>query len=474
MWTTILNPTNWLLLLGAATLVGTPSWRRALAGSLRSRRGVALVVLFVMAAATAAGARLAWGFIAPGVYLEEVAAARLLLEGRSLDATHQREAVIAWSEETDVSLPWLLDEASCRASAAAARAEFFTTQGHPPLLLVGSAPIVRLLGARGLFVVIAVLSIAALALAGWALAGELAPAAGRLPRLLTIAALLAWQPVLAGLRQGDASIVAAALSVGAWLALRRDRPALGGLAAGLAASVTPGMLVLLPALAVVSTRSLLTGAATVAAGFLLPGAIVGWTLLSDVLTSAYTAATTYAAAPFNYSLVGRSLAGQPWAIWLGSGLLVACAAALARLAARPSDEAGGGPHPRDRALPLCCCLAVLGSPVAWSQQLAFLLLPLAVLASAIATRGVRAHAVAWAAAALLVSLPDGPVRWLAEATATLAGVASDRVVPVPTIAVVAAALWLAGGWTGAARAQLAAQRTSVDVASAGAGRWSER
>jgi hypothetical protein len=474
MWTTILNPTNWLLLLGAAALAAPPSWRRAIVGSLRPRTAAVLIVFFVTAAGIAAGARLAWGFIAPGVYLEEVAAARLLIEGRPVDASHQREAVLAWSEEGDVALPWLIDEASCRASAAAARAEFFTTQGHPPLLLVGSVPVVRLVGAQGLFVVIALLSIAALALAGWALAGELVPGAGTLPRPLTIAALVAWQPVLAGLRQGDASIVAAALSVGSWLAIRRHQPALGGLAAGTAASVAPGMLLLLPALAMASTRALLAGAATIIAGLVLPSAVVGRSLLSEVLASGHSAATTYAEASFNYSLIGRSLGGQAWAIWLGCGLIVVCAAAMIRAAAGRADEACGASRLQDGALPLCCCLAVLASPVAWSQQLALLLLPLAVLLAAVAKSSARAHVVAWCAVALLVSLPDGPVRWLAAAATALTGLSPERIIPLPTIAVVALALWIAREWTGAARARLVAAGATVVVVPAGAGDLSKR
>lgn len=449
MWTLVLNATNWLVAgLGVAALAVPCRVFGNRLVAMRSLRGAALLltVAAVLAGASVA-TRLVLGYAAPGAYAEEVAAARLLLDGRPV-AGGEREAVREWLAEEQVSHDWLAGGLStCQAGAAAGRARFFTSQGHPPFLLVASVPIVAWAGGRGLFVVVTALTLLLLAVAGWRLVTELVPSPAPWHCALAIVAIAGWQPVLAGLRQGDAVLMASALVVVAWNALRHGRAVAAGVFIGLAASVSLGVLLVVPVLALQRPRAALAALATVAGGLAVAAGVGGTPLLAGVAQAGYGAALTYAGTTFNYSLLGRVLAGHSWAPVLGVVLAVFCAVVAGyagdrgRAGSPPSNET-----PNDRGvelLPLGCCVAVLGSPVAWSQHLAIMLLPLAILLAAQWRTGNRVGLVTWCLLALALALPDSAVRWTSHATALFVQGGTAGLLPLPMAAVIAVTAWIA-------------------------------
>src|SRR5215207_4193452 len=158
MRTTLLNPTAWLLAATAVT---------AIAGSLRGRTAsdsAAAVVryatmwpvlaMLLAMSAVGIGSRAVLGFLAPGAYAEEVAAARTFLDQRGLysndSLTKVQELV---GESGGAALPWagLPGISGCQANAIENRAKFFTNHAHTPMLLLAGVPIVSLGGSRALY-----------------------------------------------------------------------------------------------------------------------------------------------------------------------------------------------------------------------------------------------------------------------------------------------------------------------------------
>jgi hypothetical protein len=265
------------------------------------------------------------------------------------------------------------------------------------VLLLSSVPVVRAAGGRGLYVAIVVLSFAAIATLWWTLgqAFDVRPRS-RESALLAVA-LAGWQPLLAGIRQGDAVVLAAALVAGSWLAARRSRFVTAGAAAGLAAIVS------LPAAGALLAlfrwpKALLWGAGSVAAASLAAAVIGGPLLFVDFGNGIVTAARTYAGVMPNYALAGR-MAGAGYVtgtLLAGAGVLLA---AFAWWRARTIDTAYA----------TFVLLGLLLAPLAWSQHLSLAAVPLAVLL-ATAARSPRCLDLAvWAALALAVSLPDPAV-----------------------------------------------------------------
>ena len=180
----------------------------------------------------------------------------------------------------------------------------------------------------------------------------------------------------------------------AWFLLRRGRPAGAGVAVGVAVSLklVPGIVLIV--LALRHRRAFGAALLTLAAIGL---GVLGLTSVQDHLDYANTSrgvVETYAAYSGNLSLLG-SLArgardlGLPFAaaraLWLAGG--IASALALVWVTRKPA--APGRRTDVDLEFALAMTLMPLLSPVAWDHYLAFLILPLAVVASRAAESGRR-------------------------------------------------------------------------------------
>jgi hypothetical protein len=432
MRTTLLNPTVWLL---AATFVA------AVAGAFRRRHpqeSIAQVlryatpwpVLMVLGllAAGGIGTRAVLGFMSPGAYAEEVVAARAFLEDRQLYGASSDAGVAEALTGTEAPLAaWarLPGITPCQTNAMANRARFYTDHAHPPMLLLAGVPIVHLGGGRALYAVLAMLSAAAVLVMAAVLANRWGIAWTSRNGLLLLVAIAAWQPVLAGIRQGDAVLLSAGLVALAWYSTSSSPTRRAGLAGGLASCLTVPGIGVLPAL----LRSA-PPAGLLAIGILLAAAggtiaLAGVTVVSDFVQTIAETARTYAAAPSNYGVAGRFLAA-------GFGGL-ALAAAFAAVAVCSWWRA----RTPDLAFALFLTAGLLIAPVVWSQHLSLLLVPAAILLARIATHGSSLALAVWSLLMLCFSLPD-------TTTARLCGIISTGVQPIPVVPIAMLALW---GWT---------------------------
>jgi hypothetical protein len=401
MRTTLLNPTAWLLALTAATaLVGSVrgrSARESAASVLRYATMWPVLAVLVVMSAAGIGSRAVLGFLAPGAYAEEVAAARTFLDERALYSEEGRTRVQELvGESSGAALPWagLPGISGCQANAIENRAKFFTNHAHTPMLLLAGVPIVSIGGSRALYACLLLLSCAAIVgMAASVLTRLDVPWRSR-SALLIVAAIAGWQPVLAGVRQGDAVLLAAGLVAAAWYAVNRGVNGRGAFAAACGSCLALPSIGVLPAMMRTAPRAgalaLLMFAAAAGATTL----VAGPEIVSAFLRTVVETATTYAFAPQNYGVAGRlAVTGAGGPVLLAT---LGCALLLTWWRARTTDHAFSA----------FVALGLLAAPVVWSQHLALVFVPAVVLLTGILARGSSASLGGWAFLVLMLSLPD--------------------------------------------------------------------
>ncbi len=239
-----------------------------------------------------------------------------------------------------------------------------------------------------------------------------------------------------GLGQWDALFLALTLAALIIYTTRRDRDLTVGLliALPMALKFYPALLLLAPLLARrwrVIAGGALGGACVVALGALLAGPHNSWIFLTEVLP-AVGGGTLYAENQTLYALFGRLLATQITANGVGSTYPAELTGTFADLAAVPLVvitgiavwRRGGGALAAALRFVLPIPVAILVIPTAWAHYTAWALLPLALLALALARGAVtwpRVALFALAAALLVLGSErdlwrggpyDGPIRLL--------------------------------------------------------------
>lgn len=205
---------------------------------------------------------------------------------------------------------------------------------------------------------------------GWAAAGILFP------------------PALFSLFVGQVNVVLLALVAVAWRR-RDDRPALAGLALGLAAAIKLSPVLLLALALWRGRRRLATAAATTLLGCLIVGELASpgstWTYATQVLPSISTLSARHAH-PVNQSLAAfflRHLTPNQWTDpWWRAPQLAAPLSwlAIAALAAAIPLVTRNRPSGKQREAAewgATICLMVIASPLAWESTFTLLLLPFA-------------------------------------------------------------------------------------------------
>jgi hypothetical protein len=453
MHTTVLNPTIWLLAAlagsGVVAAIRGQSARLAFGRVLQAAARIPFLLALGLAAVGGLGSRLVLGYLAPGTYAEEVLAARSFLSARQLYHGNDQRDFSTWlSEEPAPINPWTLPGLTvCQASAVESRPQFYTAQGHSPVLLMASVPIVAAGGGRALYVIVLLGSL--LTLVGIALA--LSRAAGVPPRSTTAAILLlalaGWQPALAGVRQGDAVIIVSGLVVAAWTLLRTGDDLKGGVAAGLAGMLLLPAIVLLIPVGLRSWRALTAGLATLTLGAGVTVAAAGPLVFADYARSTLATARLYASSPMSYSALGQLLRLDPQRLapvgWAALAALVVTIALALRRGGGSRDNAESTPRDAARfdiTMAMFAALAFLLVPVAWSQHASLLVVPLAVLLGRTLSIDRPWTLAIWAGLALLISLPDNAAVRLGLALRLTSDVTRMAVLPpVPVWA--AAGLW---------------------------------
>lgn len=434
MRTTLLSPTFWLLAAAAATAAGGAlrgeKAHQALERVIRfASRWPVLITLLVMAAG-GVGSRIVLGFLAPDASAEQAAAGQRFLEFRRVQSSGSTPDLGASSSnEVVLPPPWqpLPDTIGCPARTMADRIPLFTTHAHTPTLLLGEIPVVQAGGSRTLFSVLVLLSFAAVAGMAAVVVRYLGLGWRSRHALLVIAAIAGWQPVLAGIRQGDAVLPAAGLAAAAWLLAARDRRIGAAVAASVAACLTASGIGVLAALVCCAPRIAATAIVLFAVAVATTVAVAGVAVIPGFLETSEYAARAYADVLTNYAVGGRVIAGNlgsPAALGLLSGAVV--------FSWWRRSAADGG-------FATFLTLGLLTAPVLWSQHLAFVLVPAVVLLRRLSKDGSSAALMSLALLLLLFSLPD-------PAAALLNGVLSVRISPDLVVPVVSAALIVLWAW----------------------------
>ncbi len=423
MRTTLLNPTVWLLIAACAAGVAGAVRGRTAAASVDSLLRVtcarSILVLLIGLAVFGLGSRAVLGFLSPGAYAEEVIAARTFVEGRELYGSGVTPSQ-ALGDSGAANLPWL---STCQGNAIENRARFYTDHAHPPMLLLAGVPLVYLGGAKLLYLSMLVASLGAIAIMSAVLLNRAGLAWKSPAGLLVIAAVAGWQPVLAGVRQGDAVLPAAGLVALTWYLIGRRESARALLPSAIAACLAIPSIGVLPAVWRTAPR-----VAAIATGLFL--ALVGATItlagtavVPGFLQTVAETARIYAGAPANYAIVGRILEAGAALPFLALGLLLVHVCSWWR-----------GTNV-DAAFATFGVAGMMLAPVLWSQHLALLLVPFTVLFARTLRHGSSLGLASLAALALVFSLPDTIAIRLAQVSSSL------------TLIALSSALVLVWAWT---------------------------
>jgi hypothetical protein len=374
---TLVNPAT-CVLLAAAVIFAARGARGGLGSFARWLERPAVTTALAVLAAAHVIARIGIGIVAPGDFAGEIVAARAWRSGGALysaDIAADSRAVVdeapdAFARAVERSVP-----PGLRPAIEARRHTRLVAQAHPPTLLAGWVLLIALVGTSGAFLLASLASVVAAAWLGWCLAAWV-PASGMVIPVVVL--VIAWQPVLASIRDGQVSTIVAALSVGAWGQARRGRANRAGVLAGIAAVAKLYPALLLLALVRDSRRAALSAVVFLLAAAAATTLVVG----ADAWAGYFSAARSVTAGHWNtlgsLSLLARfgQVAGRPVAVaaWLASGVLLLALTILADRRDRPGDPAGAF----DLSFARFCCLAVLLPPVAWHHYAVLLVLPLAV------------------------------------------------------------------------------------------------
>lgn len=421
MLTTALNPTVWLLVATmVAAIVGAVRGRdaREVVGRLERLlcAGPVLTTLCLLAA-FGLGSRTVLGFLSPGAYAEEVVAARSFLEQGGLYGANGRGELSEWIADTP-AVPWnaIPGVTPCQANAISNRALFYTEHAHTPMLLLAGVPIVRVAGGRGLYVALASLSIGAV-IAIWTILSQRAGIPWRSRQgLLVLAAIAGWQPVLAGIRQGDAVLPAAGLVVIAWHLAGRRRSTASAISAAVASCIALPAAGGLPAIIRSAPGAAWPALAIVVAAAGGTVALTGSAVIPAFVQTMAETARTYAGAVPNYAVLGRFMTtGHAHIATAFMAIVLACSWWRART--------------NDAAFAIFSVAGLLAAPVLWSQHLALVIVPAAVLFASVATSRPSLGLAAWSLLVLCFSLPDPAVARLLELAAPISFTDPLPVVP---------------------------------------------
>ena len=437
MFTTFLNPTVWLLVATAAVAirgaVGGETARGSLDALWRQAGKWPILVLLASVAGAGIASRVVIGYVAPGAYAEEVAAARSFISDRQLYGGDSRSQLTQWITETSgPQPPWagLPGVTACHASAMANRGRFFTNHAHTPMLLLAGVPVVAVGGGRALYICLLLLSVAAIACMAAMAMKRMEISWRSRGALLVVTALAGWQPILAGIRQGDAVLPAAGLAAIAWYYARHNRRWIGAAAAAMASCVAVPAVGALVALVRAAPRTAALSIAVYAGIVAATVALAGTAIVPGFFETAVETARTYTPAPTNYAVLSRIAAVS--AVTPLVFVVVAIAFLCTWWRTRRVDDAFAA----------FVSLGVMIAPVLWSQHLALLFIPALVLLLRIREKGSSTALAVWAVLVLPLSLPDSAAALLGD----LFSVGPwGPAVPVVPIALVALWAWVVFG-----------------------------
>lgn len=354
-------------------------------------------------------------YIAPRDVMQDIISAREFNAGRSLFPDHMNELMREALAEESRPSPFFWSE-NMREREKASLEETLSqhwVQAHPPLLSVAVAPLVAWSGPLGAQIGVFLACLAGLFVTLSLLNRGLELNLSRQHWLLLFCGILAAEPVVSSLRNGQVGLLLGGLLTVGWYGLRTNRPVLAGASIALAASLKafPGLIFVY--LLIRHPRVFLIAVAFLLGFMAVPVVLTGnFNVYREFLATSQEVTEEYAAFPANWSLLGLV------ARFLGSGahpqarLAYMLLALMVTLVALWVTRVGARRGTVDRnaldlEFALFVALAPALSPVAWDHYLSVLVFPLVVLGRRVlAASAPRGAAVAFFGLLIVLCIPE--------------------------------------------------------------------
>ena len=445
----LINPTFWVCLATFLILLWQFNrFRRQPGGALRARTtiyrfltGPIPLITLIVAGISRAGFAMYMGYVAPLDIMQDVVSARQILHGESAYPSDMRLKIWDSLERNPpaVSLgrwiPGLRQKEIWETHA------FLSVQAHPPFSLITAVPMVALFGPHGTALCVDLLSLAGLCLIIILVSKSDAIQLSSRLAALAFAAMLAWEPTLSLLRQGQSGLLIAPLLVLGWFLLRRGRPVLAGIPLGVATCLKlyPGLLLVY--LLFRHRRALASALLTILVLSAAPVPFVGWRIYPEYYSSARIIAKMYGNYPANLSLLGLlTKNGLPVSgAFVGLVGLVVVGAVIWRLQKTTKPQLG---NRFDLEFSLFLILMLLLSPISWDHYWVLLILPIVVLGEEVLSKPTWIDLVGFCILILLLSIPLQTWVFPFSTRVSSAGV-NVRTASIPTFALIAFAAWIA-------------------------------
>jgi len=417
-----------------------------LLGRLLSQRAM-LAVLLLGACVNIAFSALA-GYINPRDYVQDVVAAHQFLKHATMYPRDLPEMGIVELSAPIIGRKEMQRLPVIRHDLDTLRDPPASANAHPPTLGIALAAPVLLLGLRGSFVFVLLLSVALLCVSLAAILRELYPDLPFRTSCAVAGLVFGWYPVGTTLRSGQPSIVLFALITAGWLMLRRNRPWMAGGAIGLAACLHAFPALLLLYCAVRSRRAFVSAAGTItllsiaAAAVTIPSTFRQWLDTMDMVAQRFVPAAG------NLSVAGLIASFSSGIGWGANVRLVAPATVLIVAGALalflwPWNRRNLRPERLDVEYSVFVAAMLLASPISWGRYLPIMLLPLGVLIGNWRHKRPRLAATALLAALVFLSFPDSTFLWMYNWFARNLGFAAGWLMAaMPSFSILAILLWL--------------------------------
>lgn len=388
------------------------------------------------------------GYINPRDYVQDVVAARQFLKHATMYprdlprmGTVELSAPITGREELQ-RLPIIRGELNTLTDPPA------PANAHPPALGIALALPVLLLGLRGSFVFVFLLSVVLGYVSVAAILRELFPPLPFVELCAVMGLVFGWYPVGTTFRSGQPSIVLLALITAGWLMLRRNRPWMAGGTIGLAACLHAFPALLLLYFAIRSRRAFVSAVGTITLLSVAAAAVTVQHTFKQWLNTADMIAQRFVPRAGNLSVAGLITSFSSGIGWGENVKIIAPATVLIIAGALaiflwPWNRGNVRPERLDVEYSVFVAAMLLASPISWGRYLPIMLLPLGVLIRNWRQKRQGRAVPALLAALVFMSFPDSTLGWLYNwLTRNLGFAVGWLATAMPSFSILAILLWL--------------------------------
>lgn len=319
---------------------------------------------------------------------------------------------------------------------------------HPPMVGIALSAPVLLLGLRGSFVFVLLLSAVLLYVSVTAILRELFPPLPVVELCAVMGLVFAWYPVGATFRSGQPSIVLFALITGCWLMLRRNRPGIAGVAIGLAACLHAFPALMILYFAIRYRRALISSIGTITLLSLAAADLTIGETFRQWVNTVNTISLQFVPRPGNLSVAGL-ISSLLNGVGRGGNVNIIAPAVLLIIAGAlllflwPWNRHNLAPERLDIEYSVFVAAMLLASPISWPRYLPIMLLPIAVLLAIWRRKRLRWAVPALLAALTCMSFPDSTVALLYNGLIHKVGfLIGWLAIAIPSFSIMAILLWV--------------------------------